>query len=61
MATDEHLFMSLFAFCIFSSVKFSFSKILFMFFAHFIIELFVLLLSFEHSLCILDTSLLQDM
>lgn len=56
MANDvEHLFMCVFAICISSSVKY-----LFMSFAHFLIRFF-LLMSFESSLFILDTSPLSDM
>lgn len=56
MANVEHLFMGLFAIFVSSLVKY-----LFMSFAHFLIRLFFLLMSFESSLFILDTSPLSDM
>lgn len=55
MANVEHLFMGLFAIFVSSSVKY-----LFMSFAHFLIRLFFLLMSFESSLFILDTSPLSN-
>ena len=52
----EHLFMCLLAICFSSSVK-----CLFVVFAHFLDVCFYFLLSFENSLCILDTTPLLNM
>lgn len=51
MTNVEHLFMGLFAIFVSSSVKY-----LFVSFAHFLIRLFFLLMTFESSLFILDIS-----